>query len=61
MENFLLTKTTKDILRSFAFTKKNETLILFSFFVFSENKTPGSFQSASGVQMKVCTGSIESA
>ena len=29
--------------------------------VYSENKAPGSFQSASGVQMKVHKGSIESA
>ena len=30
------------------------------FFVYSENMAPGSFQSVSGAQMKVCRGSIES-
>ena len=50
------------MLRLMAFTKKK---ILFEAWIFwffnSENKAQGSFQSASGVQMKVHRGSIESA
>ena len=46
-----------------AFTKKQKTFwtLIFMFFYYSENKFSSSFQSASGVQLKVPRGSIESA